>query len=124
MIRRGFWLAAGAVLGVTGYRRLTRLARILTVPRTPGLQSLPGPGSTARPQLMGPPARSRSQVTRAVAAARFVRDVRDGMAEYRELHRDEPDPASRGRTLESQSYEMLSSEPAGSGESQRGRREP
>ncbi len=30
MIRRGFWLATGAVLGVTGYRRATRLARMLT----------------------------------------------------------------------------------------------
>ena len=27
MIRRLFWLIVGAVLGVTGYRRLTQLAR-------------------------------------------------------------------------------------------------
>jgi hypothetical protein len=27
MIRRGMWLAAGAVLGVAGYRRAARLAR-------------------------------------------------------------------------------------------------
>jgi hypothetical protein len=129
MIRRGFWLAAGAVLGVTGYRRLTRLASVLTVPRTPGMRSLPGTGPTAGPQMVAPPPRARSQLARAVAAARFVRDVRDGMAEYRDLHRDEPDPARRsrtleGRTLETQSYRTFSSEPTGSGESQQARREP
>lgn len=118
MIRRGFWLAAGAVLGVTGYRRVTRLAKVLTVPRAPGIRSLPGPGPTAGPQLLVPRARSRSQVARVVAAARFVRDVRDGMAEYRELHRGDPGQARRGRTLEAQSY--LRS-PA---ESQQGHREP
>jgi hypothetical protein len=30
VIRRGFWLVTGAVLGVTGYRRASRLARALT----------------------------------------------------------------------------------------------
>jgi hypothetical protein len=118
MIRRGFWLAAGAVLGVTGYRRLLRLARVLTVPPAAGIPSLPGTGPTAGPQMLAPPAPRRSYAARAVAAARFVRDVRDGMAEYRELHRDEPDPAGRGHTLEGQSY--LDSSAA----SQQGRREP
>jgi hypothetical protein len=104
MIRRGFWLAAGAVLGVTGYRRVTRLARVLTVPRTPGLRSLPGPGPTAGPPMLAPPRRATSQVSRAVSAARFVRDVREGMAEYRDLHRSPPASACQGRTLEGQSY--------------------
>jgi len=30
MIRRGFWLAAGAVLGIAGYRKAARLGRALT----------------------------------------------------------------------------------------------
>ena len=30
MIRRGFWLGAGAILGITGYRRVARLVRTLT----------------------------------------------------------------------------------------------
>jgi hypothetical protein len=139
MIRRGFWLAAGAVLGVTGYRRVSRLARVLTVPRATARRSLPGTGPTAGPQMVAPRARPRSQVARTVAAAKFVRDVRDGMAEYLELHRGEPDQNERGRTLEgrtleTQSYRTLSSVPArsgparsgpaGSGESQRGRRKP
>lgn len=105
MIRRGFWLATGVVLGVTGYRRVTRLASVLIVPRTPGMQSLPGTSPTAgpqmlAPQMLAPPARRNSRASRIVAAARFVQDVRDGMAEYRDLHREEPDLAHRSRTLE------------------------
>jgi len=100
MIRRGFWLATGVVLGVTGYRRVTRLASVLIVPHTPGMQSLPGASPTAGPRMLAPPARRNSRASRIVAAARFVQDVRDGMAEYRDLHREEPDPAQRGRRLE------------------------
>lgn len=142
MIRRGFWLTAGVVLGVTGYRRVSRLAAALTGPRTPGLTSLPGPGATAGPQMLAPPARKKSNTARVVAAARFVRDVRDGMAEYREMHRDEPVVARQGRTLERQGPQQrsaepapaaepalstepaLSSEPAGSGTREQSRRQP
>jgi len=120
MIRRGFWLTAGVVLGVTGYRRLTRLATALTGPPTPGLTSLPGTGGTAGPQMLAPPARRKSTAGRVIAAAKFVRDVRDGMAEYREMHRDEPAAAQPGRTLERQV-----AEPAGSGVArEQSRRQP
>ena len=54
MIRRLFWLSLGAVLGVTGYRRLTALARSVS-----------------------PPVRVRG-------LARFLADVREGMDLYRE----------------------------------------
>ena len=38
MIRRLFWLGLGAVLGVTGYRKVTALARSLRpAPRASGL---------------------------------------------------------------------------------------
>ncbi len=67
MIRRGFWLAAGAVLGVTGYRKATRLAR--------GLAG------------QSPAQRARSAAGGLVSATSFARDVRDGMAEYWDLHR-------------------------------------
>jgi hypothetical protein len=107
MIRRGFWLTAGVILGVTGYRRVTRLASALAVPRAPGIRSLPGTGPTAAPQMLAPPAQRRSHAARVVAAARFVQDVRDGMAEYRDLHHDEPDSTQRGRTLEGQGRAAL-----------------
>jgi len=60
MIRRAFWLVAGAVLGITGYRRLTRLVSA---------------GKASRP-------------SRAAGTAAFMRDVRAGMAEYMDRHRD------------------------------------
>ncbi len=99
MIRRGFWLAAGAVLGVTGYRKAARLARTITVP--PALTTQVRAGRQARP-IDARPAEPRAIESRAGvpvthrirAAARFARDVRDGMAEYRDLH-----PRPLGRRL-------------------------
>lgn len=116
MIRRGFWLATGAVLGVTGYRRATRLARMLTMPTT-----------------TSPASARRSNFQRAVATAGFARDVRDGMAEYWDLHRRAPDFARSGRTLENRTPGGRTLEGrtlegqrdrACSGERQQGRREP
>ncbi len=145
MIRRGFWLAAGAVLGVSGYRKASRLARTLT--GQADARTLVAPGSraqtrraqqsmraqqptraqqTTRDQVDARPAgrlalagrapRQRSgaatAVARAAAAAGFVRDVREGMAEYWDLHRGEFD-----RTLGSRS------DLASPAESQQARRE-
>ena len=102
MIRRGFWLAAGAVLGVTGYRKATRLARTV-VPagrpaRTGVLTLAPEPPRrppllTSRQVLRGAARAGRS----AAQGAAFARDVRDGMAEYLDRHAQ-----GAGRTLESQ----------------------
>jgi hypothetical protein len=125
MIRRGFWVATGAVLGVTGYRRITRLTRMFSGPSG----SLARPGPVARQPMLTTPGRpasvrpgtrhvARSQVARAIAAAGFVRDVRDGMAEYWDLHRGEPDSARTGRTLGAQSDRTWS------GEGAQGHREP
>jgi hypothetical protein len=146
MIRRGFWLAAGAVLGVSGYRKASRLARTLT--GQADARTLVAPGSRAqltrraqqtgrarqptraqqttrdhvaavpagRLALPGRAPRRRSgaatAVARAAAAAGFVRDVREGMAEYWDLHRGEFD-----RTLGSRS------DLASPAESQQARRE-
>jgi hypothetical protein len=129
MIRRGFWVVTGAVLGVTGYRRVTRLASMFTGPKS--AQSPPGPGSRmlpaqgrvlaqARPRGAAPgrvaagrvaPRRVargggvRTHVARAVAAAGFLRDVRDGMAEYWDLHRGAENSVATGRTLEARGLE-------------------
>jgi hypothetical protein len=71
VIRRLFWLTLGAVAGVTGYRRLSRLMRaIQPVPGRGGRRGWPGrPGWAGRPG-------SASGLTA------FLRDVRDGMAQY------------------------------------------
>ena len=100
MIRRGFWLAAGAALGVMGYRRATRLARELGF----GVDALPAGGQTRQNddsrQVRGTgnlaghprhraPARPRGAIASVATATLFARDVRDGMAEYWSLHRGE-----------------------------------
>ncbi|HEY7143348.1 MAG TPA: hypothetical protein VH637_03805 [Streptosporangiaceae bacterium] len=60
MIGRLFWLTLGAVAGVTGYRRLSRLLRAaLPVPR-------------------------RGRARESGGLASFARDVRDGMAQYQD----------------------------------------
>ena len=70
MIRRGFWLLLGAVLGVSGYRRLTRVAKAL----------LPQSQMHARTQAAAP--------GRHAGTIAFVRDVRIGMADYIDRHRE------------------------------------
>jgi hypothetical protein len=97
VIRRGFWLAAGAVLGVAGYRRATRFGRALTgQQRTRTGQ----PGAHRAPAAQPAGQRARATAAGLVSAAGFAKDVRDGMAEYRDLHRDE---LANPRTLGSQS---------------------
>jgi hypothetical protein len=69
VIRRLFWMAVGAVLGVTGYRRVSRLARAIT----PGTRRGGGNGAQRRHEPLAGP-------------ALFARDVRDGAAEYMSRH--------------------------------------
>ena len=102
MIRRGFWLLTGAVLGVTGYRKASQVARAV-VPARPArtgvLTLAPQPLRSGRPLL------SSRQILRGAAragrsaahGAAFARDVRDGMGEYLDRHGQ-----GAGRTLESQ----------------------
>ena len=105
MIRRGFWLTAGAVTGIYGYRRVAAAGRRLSATLTPGRLA---PEGTRERRLEGTlelaraGARARSTGRRArrgaIAAARetyrFTRDVREGMELYRRAH-----PAPAGSTL-------------------------
>jgi hypothetical protein len=72
MIRRGFWLLAGAAGGIMGYRRVSSLTRQVS-------QAL-GPSSGRPPQ--------RAAVRRhwAREVIRFTRDVREGMDRYSARH--------------------------------------
>ena len=80
MIRRSFWLAAGAVLGIAGYRRVTRAARAL-LPHGDVLGQLQRKPISATP--------GRRAVGRAgTETIAFVRDVRTGMADYLDRHRE------------------------------------
>jgi hypothetical protein len=126
MIRRGFWLAAGAVLGIAGYRKAARLGRALTGQARPARFTAVLPAA-ARASIMArqtrlalpsqvatkPGGGAAAVAARAASAAGFVRDVRDGMAEYRDLHRGELD-----RSLGSRG------DRSSSGDSPQGHREP
>jgi hypothetical protein len=63
-MRRLFWVTVGAGLGISGYRRATRIVRELSHPR-----------SALRPRW------------RSGGMAAFARDVRDGMDLYAEQQR-------------------------------------
>jgi hypothetical protein len=82
MIRRLFWLIAGVLLGVTGYRRATRLARAF---------ALSGPGGRRAGMASRPHGRELMR-----GAAEFAHDVREGMELYTDRH------PRAGRTLEGQ----------------------
>lgn len=66
-MRRLFWVTVGAGLGISGYRRATRIVRELSRPRSPWR-----------------PLRARWRVS---GMAAFARDVRDGMDLYAEQQR-------------------------------------
>lgn len=90
MIRRLFWMIAGALLGVTGYRRVSRLARAVAVGRRRG--EAPGRGRDLPRSSRAHGDRTHWYGARSVAL--FARDVREGMELYTDRHR-----RLAGRTL-------------------------
>ena len=89
MIRRGFWLAAGAFLGVTGYRRLARAARSVTPGRAlapDGLRQVAGSAGRDAAVAWEQSLAVRAAVAIGRDAGAFLRDVRIGMAEYMDRH--------------------------------------
>jgi len=85
VIRRGFWLAAGAATGIYGYRRVAAIGRRLSASFNPA-------GSIQEPRLAQ---RShRGAVSLARETYRFTRDVREGMDLYMARH-----SAAAGSTL-------------------------
>lgn len=95
MIRRMFWLTLGAGLGISGYRRVTRITRSFARP-----VARPA-GRPAARAAIGTRARPRIRLS---GIASFARDVRDGMDLYSARQRQqrlniERRRASRGHTL-------------------------
>jgi hypothetical protein len=98
MIRRGFWLTAGAVTGIYGYRRASAVGRRLSGkltrsgPASPGGPTSPGsPGSPASLATRGSPGIRRRRtrlgaISLTIQAVRFTRDVREGMELYMARH--------------------------------------
>ena len=89
MIRRLFWVVLGAAVGIGGYRRLSRAARMLLP--SGGLVSQVGRRDT-RPAPAHHASTAMTQRASGRSAgfgtAAFVRDVRAGMTEYLDRHRD------------------------------------
>ena len=102
MIRRGFWLTAGAVTGIMGYRRVSAVGRRLSASLNPGTgtgtgtqtgSSRIGSGTAARAALISGSALARGgrltgrgAVGLAAETFRFARDVREGMELYTARH--------------------------------------
>jgi hypothetical protein len=104
MIRRLFWMTAGALLGVTGYRRASRLARAVTAG---GARPSDRTHRRARGDLTSGRWAHRGWTH---GAASFARDVRDGMELYADRH-----PRLSGRTLEGQQARAERGHEAGAG---------
>ena len=110
MIRRGFWLAAGAVTGIYGYRRVSSAGRRLSAslnpaePATAPTRSTQSARSTQNARSVQS-ARStrlarrggRGAIGLARETYRFSRDVREGMDLYMARH-----SAPAGSTLGAQ----------------------
>jgi hypothetical protein len=79
MIRRGFWLTAGAVAGIYGYRRASAIGRRISSKLNPA-----GPGAPVKLTANRTP-RGRT-VALAAETIRFTRDVREGMELYMARH--------------------------------------
>lgn len=92
MIRRGFWLTAGAVTGIWGYRRVAAVGRRVSASLTPG-ETLKLADTRAGTRMASRRAR-RGAVVLARETYRFTRDVREGMELYTARH-----PAPPGSTL-------------------------
>ena len=85
MIRRAFWLGAGATAGIMGYRRVSALGRRISG-RLPGTVA-PSAGAEAvavAHRTRKPLARSAFGMAR--ETIRFTRDVRAGMDIYIARH--------------------------------------
>jgi hypothetical protein len=92
MIRRGFWLTAGAVTGIYGYRRVCAVGRRLSARLDPAKPvadrtrqaSLARRASPARQASLTRQARlaGRGAIGMARETFRFTRDVREGMDLY------------------------------------------
>jgi hypothetical protein len=80
MIRRGFWLTAGAVTGIYGYRRVCAVGRRLSArldPAKPVADLTRQASLTRQARLAG-----RGAIGMARETFRFTRDVREGMDLY------------------------------------------
>ena len=86
MIRRLFWLTAGAVLGIAGYRRAVAMSRAVSAWLAAPADAEPLPAGQRGE--VGPRDRTTGRAAARIrGAVRFARDVGEGMEVYMERHR-------------------------------------
>ena len=87
MIRRGFWLAAGAAAGIYGYRRVSAVGRRLSASLNPAPPAVALTRSARSAQSARLARQGRRTAIRATRETyRFTRDVREGMDLYMARH--------------------------------------
>ncbi len=92
MIGRLCWLVTGIVLGVTGYRRASRLVRSLRPAAGPAGRTWRSIRPGAPAARLTRPAVHRSGTGPLRGIGPFVTDVRDGMDLYLDRHSGQPGP--------------------------------
>jgi hypothetical protein len=106
MIRRGFWLTAGAVTGIWGYRRVAAAGQRVSANLAPGgtLKLADTRAATRADTRAGTRMASRRARRGAVVLARetyrFTRDVREGMELYTARHPAAGSTLSTDRTTD------------------------
>jgi hypothetical protein len=92
VIRRGFWLVAGAAGGIYGYRRVSAVGRRLSASLNPAppAAALTQSARSARSARLARQGR-RTAIRAARETYRFTRDVREGMDLYMARHSEPPD---------------------------------
>ena len=88
MIRRGFWLAAGAVTGIYGYRRVSAVGRRLSASLNPASANTRAALTQSATLTQTVRQGRRTAVGLARETYRFTRDVREGMDLYLARHSD------------------------------------
>jgi hypothetical protein len=96
VIRRGFWLVAGAATGIYGYRRVSAVGRRLSAslnPAPPAAALTKSAQSAQSARTVQSAARQgrRTALRAARETYRFTRDVREGMDLYMARHSEPPD---------------------------------
>jgi len=96
VIRRGFWLVAGAATGIYGYRRVSAVGRRLSAslnPAPPAAALAQSARSAQSARTVQSAARQgrRTAIRAARETYRFTRDVREGMDLYMARHSEPPD---------------------------------
>ena len=102
MIRRGFWLTAGAVTGIYGYRRVSAIGRRLSGRLNPASLNPARPGVSPSREARLARAARRGTLGLARETYRFTRDVREGMELYAARH-----SAPAGSTLGARDLELV-----------------